>query len=243
MTGTTRMEKPYCELRNDAVRILMGEQGFEDVGIKGDEIRSRVNALLRKGKGEHDRTINVTKELTARLLPDLIVQYDEWARDTRGDKPSLAQVLNSFTVEKLEIADSYKIPYLLMLPVKEEGSDKIIGYQPIIVEGIQEKESCPDDDRNASLGDRIKARKNQRRPGEEGIDKPIYHLLYEAAEKAGKPIDFSSYTMLDDFTEGTHQVPCAITFGGRKMIYHFSLSWPYPPTGFRSTVSGNVLNI
>jgi len=181
----------------------------------------------------------------AQLKQVLTGKYAKWTQNVDGNKPTLEQVLGSFSQQQLKVANTYVTPYLLMVPITDQkNSDKITGYEPVIAEGKWEMEPYKGDNLRYDLQDRILARKKARRKGESGMTNSIWNSFFLAAKKAGKPIDVRYYTMMeDDYSEGDARVPIALSSGGRPRFRGDHAVRPDGVTRFRSTVRGNVLSV
>lgn len=133
--------------------------------------------------------------------------------------PSCDRVLGSFTLEMLELAQTFQGPTLLLVPetsfaakVKaldthktmkgqqdafvndvfkenDSGSEKITGWKAVIVEGAKKMEVKKGDNEDFELGERIANRKVARKPSEKGMDRHIYAMLMLEALRKGEPID------------------------------------------------------
>ena len=237
-----------------AVRLLEAQGSVDDLikelaGASGKQIKFKSAEPAEESEpdfviAEVSDSTDAEPDKLNRLKQNLTAQYNEWDMNVQGNKPSIEQMLNSFTKEKLEVADSYNTPYLLMLPAKEDDSDKTIGFRPVIAEGKQKMEPYAGDDLNANLEDRIPERRKNRKNGEEGMTRVIYEPLFEAAKKAGKPIGRKFWTMLDDdYNEGDPFVSFAPPDAGWPNYSKFDADFPHDDVRFRSAVRGDVLNI
>ena len=238
-TGSAVAENPL------SVAPVVPDTGSAVAGVAESEGATGVPVPADGGQNE---TGNRFDKFTKNSFPGLKLLitciYNDWALSADGNKPTLEQVLGSFSQQQLKVANTYVTPYLLMLPVTEGHSDKITGYEPVIVERQQEMDLYEGDNLACDLQGRISARKKARRKGESGMTDSIWGQLFLVAEKIGKPIDRQFYTMLeDDYSEGDAYVNTSSSIRGRLLLSKIRANMPGFRARFRSTVRGKVLSV
>ncbi len=126
----------------------------------------------------------------------------------------------------------------------DSGSDKIIGWCAVIVDGAQEMEAYEGDKLDSGFDERIRNRKETRKSGEKGMDRHRYALLMMEAIRNGNPVDKESYTLLDDDPAlSPSDVPGA-NFNPNSRRVRFSRFRSGNVSGgaqFRSSVGGDAL--
>lgn len=245
------LENATLEVRAKLAARLLGAEGSADdlitelAGALGKNIELKT-AEPREGEPETvtakvSESTDAKQDKLAQLKQSLTLQYNQM--DIQGNKPSFEQVMKSLGNEKLEVADTYDTPYLLPL-YKMDDTGNTTGVQFCIAEGKQEMEPYTGDNLRANLEDRIAKRWDNRGECESGMTRVIYKPLFEAAKKAGKPIDVRFWTMLDgDYKKGDPYVPIARSCHGRPFFSDVRAVYSYGDGRFRSAVMGDVLAI
>jgi len=188
--------------------------------------------------------------------------------------PTCASALNSFSEEELEVARSFMNPVLLLVPENsfmakvralnsgkhlilydetfvdyhfmdlDTESEGIAGWRPVIVEGYDPSTDEPTDDAGLRFDERIRAKKEERKACEKGMDRHKYAMLMLESIKSGEPIDQNSFTILDDDEALSREgVPYACFDKGyhEADFYWGSPGRIDPRARFRSSVGGDKI--
>ncbi len=239
----SKLETSDAYRNNGRVKKLVSEsrQALVDLASGGDrdafmaefvKFKDRLDECLNKGAAEA-RKAEIFEEL------GFYKQYNEHlktlmefglygGREGEALPPLFTEIIETFTLEQLELATTFQEPTLLLVPensfeskVKamdnhkiiewqhnvflddvfskgDSSSEKITGWKAIIVEGAEEMGPKEGDDEKTELPDRVKNRKAMRRPGEKGMDRHAYSMLMMESIENRKPIDMKTVTPLDD---------------------------------------------
>ena len=227
-------------------------------------VRPKLDEVLAK-------KLNLDEQYSERLTT---LKEFGFLKEDKVKTPSFEEAMSTFKPEELEIASHFQKPTLLLVPensfetkvkslngyndgmmldetyidrnyfYSDSGSDQIVGWRVVIVDGANEMEAYEGDDLKAKLGERVESKKNSRKSGEKGMDRHRYVMLMMEAIRNNNPVDQKSHTILDDDPALTH---CFVPFSGFDTGYHevsFYQSHPNLVDSnmfLRSSVGGDVL--
>ena len=120
--------------------------------------------------------------------------------------------------------------------------EKATAVQPVVIEGMQEMDVAPGDDRSDTLGKRIAAVRENRGVHMSGADRDQYAMLQMRALKNGQTVDQKTWTILDgDKALEGNTVPYGDWFGDRVNFGYDPADYVDERARFRSSVGGGVL--
>lgn len=171
-------------------------------------------------------------------------QYNAWKEGQDGNTPDFCKILNSFSSNQIEIANSYESPYILMVPIKDEDSGDITGYEPVIAEGGKNIGLYEDDNAEGRLGHRTSNRIKNRRRGEGGMNEVVYQLLVVTTNEARSFIDTNNTIILDEeWKDGNKTVKVGIPGDDGAGFTRINVGISSSEARFRSSVKGNLITI
>jgi len=256
-------EDPFGE---EVDEVEMEENQSEIIEMLGNDVVDKLNGLLISMDKQYSSQI---KTLSAYGF----LTQDGKPKEGDAPLPNRATALSAFKREQLEIAKDFQNPTLLLIPncsfaskVKaldankkgeqknntfvsdkykesDSGSEKITGWQVVIVEGANEMELKAGDDVEKTFLERVKERKDQQKDGEKGMDRHTYiHLMMESLQN-GTPTDKDTCTLLDDDSAlSDAYVPSADFDSDGRRVY---FNWNDPGNAnasvrLRSSVKGEI---